>query len=77
MIVSRLASHQRHEASELRSRFLLSSEGAGMHDEARRQIAAQQAVVRGSDGEVSAQQIKPFSRTETFADREVERCAVA
>ena len=43
-----------------------------MHHQARRQIAAQQVVVRLSDCEVSAQQIEPLVRTEIFADREVE-----
>jgi hypothetical protein len=50
---------------------------AGMHDHMRRQIAAQQPIVRRSDGEVSAQQIEPLIRAEIFADREVEGRAVA
>jgi hypothetical protein len=47
-----------------------------MHDKARRQMAAEQTVVRLSDCEVSAQQIEPLVRTEIFADREVEGRAV-
>ena len=77
MIVCGLAPHQRDEAGELRGSLLLSSGSAGMHDQARRQIAAQQPVVRRRDREVSAQQIEPFVRTEIFADREVEGRAVA
>ncbi len=48
-----------------------------MHHQSRRQIAAEQAVVRGRDREVSAQQIKPLVRTGIFADREVEGRTVA
>jgi hypothetical protein len=77
MIVGGLAPHQRDEPCELRGRFLLPSVSAGVHDEARRQIAAQQAVVRRSHGKVSAQQIEPFVRTEIFADREVQGRSVA
>jgi hypothetical protein len=55
VIVRGLTPHQGHEASELRGRFLLSSVSAGMHDKARWQIAAQQAIMRRRDGEVSAQ----------------------
>ena len=76
-IVRGLTPHQGDEASELRGSFLLSSVSTGMHDQARWQIAAQQAIVRGRDREVSAQQIESFFRTEIFADREVEGRAVA
>src|SRR6267154_6221879 len=71
-IVRGLTPHQGDEASELRGSFLLSSVSTGMHDQAQWQIAAQQAIVRGCDREVSAQQIESFFRTEIFADREVE-----
>jgi hypothetical protein len=76
VIVCGLTPHQGYEACKLRGRLLLSSVSAGMHDEARRQIAAHKTVVRGHDGEVSAQQIEPFVRTEIFANREVEGRAV-
>jgi hypothetical protein len=71
-IVRGLAPHQRDEACELCGRLLLSGMSAGMHDQARRQVAAQQTVVRRRDREVSAQQVDPLVRTEILADREVE-----
>ena len=77
MIVRGLPAHQRDEARELRGRFLLSGVRVGMHDEARRQIVAQQTVVRRRDGEVAAQQIEPMIRTRIFADREIEGRTVA
>ena len=76
MIVRGFAAHQGDEASELLGNRVLSGIRASVHDKARRQIATQQAVVRGSDGEVSAQQIEPLVRARIFADREVERRAI-
>jgi hypothetical protein len=54
-IVRGLAPHQGDKACELRGGLVLSSVSSGMHDKARRQIAAEQAIVWWRDGEVSAQ----------------------
>jgi Protein of unknown function, DUF417 len=43
-IIRRLAPHQRDEACKLRGNRRLSAAGTGMHDQARRQIVAQQAI---------------------------------
>ncbi|MFK4402022.1 hypothetical protein ABIF31_008579 [Bradyrhizobium elkanii] len=48
-----------------------------MHDKTRREIIAQQTVVWGCNREVPAQQVKPFVRSEVFADREILRRPVA
>ena len=45
MIVSGLAAHQGDEAGELRGGLLLSGVSAGVHDQARRQVAARPARV--------------------------------
>src|SRR4029079_14209230 len=50
---------------------------SGMHDQARRQIAAQQPVMRWRDGEMPAQQVEPLSRPRIFADGEVQGRAIA
>ena len=55
LIVCGLAAHQGDETRELPGRFPLSGVSAGLHDQARRQIAAQQPIVRRSDREMSAQ----------------------
>jgi hypothetical protein len=71
-IVRGLAAHQGNEACELPRRVPLSGLRAGPHDQHRRQIVAQQPVVRRRDRKMSAQQIEPGVRAGIFADREVE-----
>jgi len=76
VIVRRLAAHQGDEAGELRG-VLLSVVTAGMHDQPRRQITAQQAIVRWRDREMSAEQVEPLPPAGVLTDHEIELLAIS
>jgi hypothetical protein len=61
MISGRSAAHQRNKARQLRGcskvRGSPPSRFAGVHDKPRRQIVAQEAIVRRRDRKVTAQQV--------------------
>src|SRR5260370_16873106 len=71
VIVRRLAPHQGDEACELRGGLLLPCLTAGVHDQAWREIAAQQPGVRGPHPPLSPQHVHPLHRPQLFPDPQV------
>ena len=77
MIVCRFVAHQGYKAGKLRGGVFLLCASAGMHDQPWRQIAPHKPVVRGSDGEVSAEQVEPLPPARVLTDHEIEFLAIS